>query len=87
MPASGRARVPQLTRVRWQEVGFFYRWWLEQDAAMQARFARLVRSGQLEFINGGWTMNDESGVSDEDMLVCVCACACAVARFLTCSSA
>ncbi len=59
--------APLLTKWPRQEIGFFYRWWQEQDAAMHGRVARLVRSGQLEFINGGWTMNDESGVSDEDM--------------------
>lgn len=50
------------------EMAFFIRWWREQTPAMQARVRRLQASGQLEFINGGWTMNDESGVSDEDII-------------------
>ena len=36
------------------ETAFFARWWRDQDAAMRARVRALVRSGQLEFANGGW---------------------------------
>lgn len=42
------------------ESGFFHRWWVEQDEDMQARVKALVKSGQLEFINGGWCMHDEA---------------------------
>ena len=42
------------------EIAFFSRWWMQQTPAMQARVKALVQRGQLEFINGGWCMNDEA---------------------------
>ena len=42
------------------EIAFFKRWWQQQTPAMQARVKALVHRGQLEFINGGWCMNDEA---------------------------
>ena len=38
------------------EQAFFQRWWAEQSAEKQASVRALVASGQLEFINGGWSM-------------------------------
>jgi len=42
------------------EVTFFARWWNEQSEARKAQTRRVVENGQLEFINGGWCMNDEA---------------------------
>ena len=42
------------------ESAFFWRWWGEQDAAMRATVRGLVEEGRLEFIGGGWSMNDEA---------------------------
>lgn len=42
------------------ETAFFSKWWLEQDVATQEIVQELVRTGQLEFISGGWCMNDEA---------------------------
>ena len=42
------------------EMAFFKRWWDEQSEAMQATVKKLVKDRQLEFINGGWCMNDEA---------------------------
>jgi lysosomal alpha-mannosidase len=42
------------------ETGFFWRWWTNQDEETQAIVQNLVQNGQLEFINGGWVMNDEA---------------------------
>ena len=42
------------------EMAFFTRWWNEQDDSMKEAVKGLVKSGQLEFINGGWSMNDEA---------------------------
>ncbi|XXQ32610.1 Alpha-mannosidase [Plasmodiophora brassicae] len=44
------------------EVAFFERWWTEQTDAMKDKVRELVHNGQLEFINGGWAMNDEACV-------------------------
>lgn len=42
------------------EIAFFWRWWQEQDDRMRHLVKQLVQNGQLEFINGGWCMNDEA---------------------------
>eukprot|EP00118_Oscarella_pearsei_P014340 m.122439 g.122439 ORF g.122439 m.122439 type:complete len:993 (+) comp37781_c0_seq1:117-3095(+) len=43
------------------EIAFFRRWWLEQSQETQQVVRELVTNGSLEFINGGWCMNDEAG--------------------------
>ena len=42
------------------EIAFFARWWYEQTPERQEVVKKLVASGQLEFINGGWCMHDEA---------------------------
>nr|XP_015204430.1 PREDICTED: lysosomal alpha-mannosidase [Lepisosteus oculatus] len=42
------------------ETAFFYRWWRQQGAQMRATVTQLVQQGRLEFVNGGWCMNDEA---------------------------
>mmetsp|Transcript_29052 Transcript_29052/g.54827 ORF Transcript_29052/g.54827 Transcript_29052/m.54827 type:complete len:1069 (-) Transcript_29052:93-3299(-) len=42
------------------EQAFFTRWWNEQNDKMQSRVKKLVKSGQLAFVNGGWCMHDEA---------------------------
>eukprot|EP00123_Amoebidium_parasiticum_P016348 comp23400_c0_seq1/m.38816 comp23400_c0_seq1/g.38816 ORF comp23400_c0_seq1/g.38816 comp23400_c0_seq1/m.38816 type:complete len:1049 (-) comp23400_c0_seq1:168-3314(-) len=44
------------------EVAFFKRWWREQNDKTRALVRKLVKNGQLVFINGGWCMNDEASV-------------------------
>ena len=48
------------------EIGFFKRWWDEQDDTTQQIIKDLVNRGQFEFINGGYCMNDEAAVYYED---------------------
>jgi len=50
------------------EIAFFQRWWREQNEGMKTIVRDLVRRGQLEFINGGWTMNDEACVYYTDAI-------------------
>ena len=50
------------------EMGFFYRWWNQQDDLTKSQFRRLVKTGQLEFVNGGWCMHDEANPYYEDMV-------------------
>lgn len=50
------------------EVAFFSRWWAEQNQQMRNTVRQLVKEGRFEFINGGWCMNDEAGVSDEAII-------------------
>lgn len=42
------------------ETAFFWRWWKEQNEKTQNLVKQLVQAGQLEFIGGGWCMNDEA---------------------------
>ncbi|XP_017492694.1 PREDICTED: lysosomal alpha-mannosidase-like, partial [Rhagoletis zephyria] len=42
------------------ETAFFWMWWQEQGEEQRSIVRELVKSGQLEFIGGGWSMNDEA---------------------------
>ncbi|XP_069124923.1 lysosomal alpha-mannosidase-like [Argopecten irradians] len=42
------------------EVAFFARWWRQQTDITRHAVKALVNNGQLEFILGGWCMNDEA---------------------------
>lgn len=42
------------------EMAFFQRWWNAQNETVKNIVKNLVDNGQLEFINGGWSMNDEA---------------------------
>lgn len=57
--------VPQLLadprrRFIYVESAFFWRWWQEQKESAQKDVIQLIQEGRLEFINGGWSMNDEA---------------------------
>jgi hypothetical protein len=57
--------IPQLVsdsskRFIYVESAFFWRWWLQQNEEMQTTVRQLVSEGRLEFIGGGWSMNDEA---------------------------
>jgi lysosomal alpha-mannosidase len=36
-------------------------WWDEQDEETKTSYRMLVDKGRVEFIGGGWSMNDEAG--------------------------
>ncbi|KAJ8970122.1 hypothetical protein NQ317_003840 [Molorchus minor] len=42
------------------ETAFFWKWWKSQTEQMQQKFKSLVDNGQLEMVNGAWSMNDEA---------------------------
>ena len=42
------------------EIAFFIRWWREQSDTTKDIVKKLVANKQLEFINAGWSMNDEA---------------------------
>ena len=44
----------------WAETCFFARWYAEQSARKREVVHRLVASGQLEFVGGGWVQHDEA---------------------------
>jgi lysosomal alpha-mannosidase len=47
-------------RFVWEEVSYWYRWWLDSPFEEHLLMSNLVKSGQLEFIGGGWVMHDEA---------------------------
>ncbi|XP_047167548.1 probable alpha-mannosidase At5g13980 isoform X2 [Vigna umbellata] len=47
---------------------FFQRWWREQSDDIRNIVKGLVKSGQLEFINGGFCMHDEAATHYIDMI-------------------
>ena len=50
------------------EIAFFQRWWRTQSNKTKALTRRLVKSGQLTFVNGGWCMHDEATPHYVDMI-------------------
>ncbi|KAL6067304.1 carbohydrate binding [Balamuthia mandrillaris] len=42
------------------EIAYFERWWNEQSDTTKTIVRNLVAEGRLEFVNGGWCMNDEA---------------------------
>jgi alpha-mannosidase len=50
------------------EMKFFSMWWEKQTADMKEKVRGLVQNGQLELINGGWSMHDEACPTYEDMI-------------------
>ncbi|GAB2282845.1 hypothetical protein Dimus_017381 [Dionaea muscipula] len=50
------------------EQAFFQRWWVSQDENIREEVRKLVDAGQLEFVNGGWSMHDEATTHYIDMI-------------------
>jgi alpha-mannosidase len=50
------------------EMKFFSMWWDDQNDRKKEQVKRLVANGQLELINGGWSMHDEACPTYEDMI-------------------
>ena len=50
------------------EMKFFSMWWDDQTQEMKGKVKHLVENGQLELINGGWSMHDEACPTFEDMI-------------------
>lgn len=49
-------------------MAFFWRWWNEQTSDTKDLVRKLVKEGRLEFINGGWSMNDEAATYYTDIV-------------------
>uniref|UniRef100_A0A1W7RA88 Alpha-mannosidase n=1 Tax=Hadrurus spadix TaxID=141984 RepID=A0A1W7RA88_9SCOR len=50
------------------ETAFFWRWWEEQSDDIQNSMKEKIMTGQLEFIGGGWSMNDEAATHYNAMI-------------------
>ena len=55
-------------RFIWSETKWIEMWWPSQTPAMQAAFRRIVQRGQLEFVGGGWSQNDEVTTAYYDVM-------------------
>ena len=44
----------------WSESSYFQRWYESQSTSTKEAFKLLVYNGQLEFVGGGWSQNDEA---------------------------
>jgi lysosomal alpha-mannosidase len=49
-------------------MAFFWRWWNEQNDQTKLVVRELVKEGRLEFVIGGWCMNDEATTYYNDMI-------------------
>ena len=54
-----------LRKFSYVEMYFFERWWKEQNQTTKEVVRGLVKRGQLEFVNAGWSMHDEACVHQE----------------------
>lgn len=50
------------------EIAYFWIWWNEQNDEMKQLVRMLVNEKRLEFVNGGWCMNDEASTYYEDII-------------------
>jgi hypothetical protein len=50
------------------EMKFFSMWWETQTEAKKDQVRGLVKNGQFEIINAGWSMHDEACPCFEDMI-------------------
>ena len=44
----------------WAEISFWMRWYETQSEETKATVQGLIKSGQIEFVGGGWVQNDEA---------------------------
>lgn len=50
------------------ELAFFNIWWVNQTLVNQNLFKGLISRGQIEFVGGGWCMNDEATTYYEEII-------------------
>ncbi|CAD8109144.1 unnamed protein product [Paramecium sonneborni] len=50
------------------EVVYFKKWWNEQNNTMKDIIKQLINNQQIEFLSGGWCMNDEATAYYEDII-------------------
>ncbi|XP_044269574.1 lysosomal alpha-mannosidase-like isoform X2 [Tribolium madens] len=50
------------------ESAFFWKWWQNQEEALRQEVIELVNNGQLEIVNGAWSMNDEAASNYQSII-------------------
>ncbi|XP_072174390.1 alpha-mannosidase 2x-like isoform X1 [Diadema setosum] len=55
-------KMQQYPRMKfiWAEISYFSMWWEKADYSKRQVMKRLIESGRLEIVTGGWVMNDEA---------------------------
>ena len=57
-----------MNRFSYAEVVFFSKWWKLQTESTRQTVRELVENGRIEFINGGWCVNDEATTNYADII-------------------
>ncbi|KAK5578373.1 hypothetical protein RB653_008043 [Dictyostelium firmibasis] len=52
----------------WSEIGFLEQWWDDMPIEIKNDFTKHVKNDRIEFVNGGWVMNDEACASLESVI-------------------
>jgi alpha-mannosidase len=52
----------------WAEISFWMRWYETQSEEIKTIVHGLVKSGQIEFVGGGWVQNDEANPDFASMI-------------------
>ena len=60
-------RRPQ-TKFTYVEMKYFSMWWTRQTKEVQDKVRQFVSEGRWEFMNGGWSANDEACPNYEDIV-------------------
>ena len=52
-------KYPKMTFI-WAEISFLSLWWMDQTETVKDQFRKLLASGKLEIVTGGYVMHDEA---------------------------
>ena len=56
------------TKFTYVEMKFFSMWYNSQPQSVKDKVKKFVKEGRFEFLNGGWSANDEACPTHEDIL-------------------
>ena len=65
---TARLDADPAARFVWSETKWLALWWPQQTPVTQAAFRRCVTRGQIEFVGGGWSQNDETTTHWRDVV-------------------
>ena len=58
----------KMNRFSYAEVVFLSKWWQLQTESTRETVRDLVQNGRIEFVNGGWCVNDEATTNYADII-------------------
>ena len=56
------------TKFTYAEMKFFTMWYYRQPQKIKDKLKKYVKEGRFEFLNGGWSANDEACPIYEDII-------------------